>query len=140
MKTNKGVLNVFCTNCGCEVNEEDNFCTNCGNRIVRLEVGEGQLDPVKLEKVRNSKYIDHEKLDEMIASGSLDQEKLDSIIEKVDMATEVLSKYEKKIGKHNMTEEEKKKRENIANQNILTSSGINIPTYNNPYDFDEEEE
>ena len=28
---------MFCTNCGCEVDENTNFCTNCGAKIRKLE-------------------------------------------------------------------------------------------------------
>ena len=24
---------MYCSNCGFEVNNEDNFCTNCGNQV-----------------------------------------------------------------------------------------------------------
>ena len=75
-----GVNKMYCSNCGFEVNDEDNFCTNCGTKIEKTT--EKQLDPIKLEKLRNCKYIEQEKIEEIISSGSLDEEKLDLLLEK----------------------------------------------------------
>lgn len=130
---------MYCSNCGFEVNNEDNFCTNCGTKIEKSKPTEKQLDPIKLEKLRSCKYIEQEKIEEMIANGSLDEEKLDLLVKKIDEVIETLSKFDEKLNKYKETEEEKKKRKNIMNHNFMTSQGMNIPTYNNPYDFEDEE-
>ena len=131
------VNKMYCSNCGFEVNDEDNFCTNCGTKLEKTT--EKQLDPIKLEKLRNCKYIEQEKIEEIIASESFDEEKLDLLLEKIDEATAVISKYDDLLNKPKETEEEKKKRKDIMNHNFMTSQGMNIPTYNNPYDFEDEE-
>ena len=41
-------LNMFCNNCGTQINESAKFCTNCGNKI-----DAGSLETVIIKKKDN---------------------------------------------------------------------------------------
>lgn len=60
-KLNKNKFNIgekmFCSNCGFEVNDEDNFCTNCGTKIIKSENAEKQPSPIKLRITIDGKDI-----------------------------------------------------------------------------------
>lgn len=114
---------------------------------INIKTIENQLDPKKLEKVRNCPLINSTDFDEIHEKGLLDEEKLDMLVEKVDAAYDSLSNIKlkvtvngKDIKEYSEHEEEKKKRKNIDTNNFLTSQGINIHSYSSPYDFEEEED
>ena len=91
---------MYCSNCGFEVNDEDNFCTNCGTKIIKSEATEKEKSPFKIEMTINGKDI----------------------------------------REYAESPEEKEKRKRVQMSNDLSRLGVNIPTYNNSYDFEDEEE
>ncbi|MDD6048194.1 MAG: zinc ribbon domain-containing protein [Methanobrevibacter ruminantium] len=91
---------MYCSNCGFEVNDEDNFCTNCGTKIIKSEATEKEKIPFKIEMTINGKDI----------------------------------------REYAESPEEKEKRKRVQMSNDLSRLGVNIPTYYNSYDFEDEEE